>query len=178
MSEHASFQKRSVAPRPLNNKGLHELALIYVGRYATSKHKLTDYLKRKIRERPWTDDAQPAVEDIVAQLVALGYINDQYYAQQKAENLTRRGYGLRRIQAALYTAGIGDDDKQAALNIDESVALQAAKTYARKKKLGPYSSCSDDIASRKKHFAAMCRAGHDFAIVRQILDFSENFVQD
>ena len=44
-------------PRPpLNAAKLEELALGYVGRFATSRAKLLSYLKRKLRERGWDGD--------------------------------------------------------------------------------------------------------------------------
>ena len=178
MSQNHSSARRKTLPRPLNNKNLHDLALFYVARYATSQKKVSDYLKRKIRERGWDDDTPPHLDEIVARLTILGYINDLNFAAHKSESLMRRGYGMRRIQAALRVAGISDADKQAALSIDESTALQVAMIYARKKKLGPFSAGEQDHASRKKHFATMCRAGHDFSIVQQILDLNVDFFQD
>ena len=48
-------------PRPpLNGETLNELALAYVGRFATTRAKLRSYLTRKVRERGWYDG--PAVD--------------------------------------------------------------------------------------------------------------------
>ena len=44
-------------PRPpLEQEKLSELALSYVGRFATSRAKLATYLERKVRERGWTGE--------------------------------------------------------------------------------------------------------------------------
>ena len=42
---------------PLDRAALERLALRYVERFATTRGRLTDYLKRKIRERGWDGDA-------------------------------------------------------------------------------------------------------------------------
>ena len=55
----------SSKPRPpLDRKGLEELALRYVGKYATTRAKLTSYLARKLRERGWSHSAEPDLEAI------------------------------------------------------------------------------------------------------------------
>jgi len=36
---------------PLDAEGLERLGLFYAGRYATTRAKLADYLRRKLRER-------------------------------------------------------------------------------------------------------------------------------
>ena len=53
------------------------MALFYVGRFATSRAKLTSYLKRKIRERGWDGGGEPDVEAVTERLVRLGYIDDR-----------------------------------------------------------------------------------------------------
>ena len=45
--------------KPLNEERLHELALFYVGRFATTRAKLIAYLSRKLRERGWEGERQP-----------------------------------------------------------------------------------------------------------------------
>jgi len=75
---------------------MHELALFYVGKFATTRAKLATYLNRKLRERGWDGDAAPDVERLVERLAASGLIDDALYAQSKARSLTERGYGMAR----------------------------------------------------------------------------------
>ncbi len=85
-------------PRPpLDAARLDELALSYVGRFATSRAKLLTYLKRKLRERGWGGEGEPPLEGLADRLVRLGYIDDRAYALAKARSLTGRGYGGRRV---------------------------------------------------------------------------------
>ena len=51
---------------------LRDLAIHYVGRYATSRKKLSDYLLRKLRERGWESENAADVEGLIADFVRLG----------------------------------------------------------------------------------------------------------
>ena len=76
-------------PRPpLTAAKLDELALHYVGRFATSRSKLTTYLKRKLRERGWEGQAEPDLDGLAAKLARLGYVDDRAYAVSKARSST------------------------------------------------------------------------------------------
>ena len=94
---------------PLNAAKLEEMALHYVGRFATSRSKLLAYLRRKLRERGWDGASDPPVEQLADRLVRLGYIDDRAYALSKARSLTGRGYGERRVRQALVVAGIDEE---------------------------------------------------------------------
>ena len=74
-------------PRPLDEARLEELALAYVGRFATTRAKLASYLARKLRERGWEAPRAPATEALVEKLAGLGYVDDAAYALAKARSL-------------------------------------------------------------------------------------------
>jgi len=72
-------------PRPpLDPAKLDELALAYVGRFATSRAKLTNYLARKLRERGWGGERDPDIPAVAERLARLGYVDDAAYAVAKA----------------------------------------------------------------------------------------------
>src|SRR5687768_12328257 len=99
-------------PRPpLDQDGLERLALHYVGRYATTRARVRDYLNRKLRERGWSGETAPAVDRVVERIATLGYVDDAAFASARAAAMQRRGYGGRRIAQALAVAGIGEDDR-------------------------------------------------------------------
>src|SRR5437879_5650505 len=107
--------ERQRNPRPqLDQEGLERLGLGYAGRYATTRAKLETYLRRKLRERGWAGPGAPPVEQLVARLASLGYVDDRAFAAAKTASLLRRGFGERRVQAALHAAGIGEEDAAAA----------------------------------------------------------------
>ena len=159
--------------KPLDPARLEELALAYVARFATSTGKLTQYLRRKLRERGWeaATGAQsgPDLAALVARFIAAGYVDDAGFARGRASGLRRRGFGDRRIDQSLRGAGIGDDDRAAARG-DEAQARHAALVLARKRRFGPFGGERSDPAKRQKQVAAMLRAGHPLDSVRFLID--------
>lgn len=155
-------------PRPpLTADNLRELALHYVGRYATSRGKLRAYLDRKLRERGWEGEDGPDIEALIARMAELGYVDDAAFAAMKSAAMTRRGYGERRIGQALRGAGIAESDRPAADAQTHGARWDAAERFARRKRIGPYAIQPPDPALRQKWVAAFLRAGHDFAMARR-----------
>ena len=165
----AMQQRRKNRP-PLTAAKLEELALNYVGRFATSRAKLVAYLIRKVRERGWEGPGVPGVEELADRLVEVGYIDDRAFALSKARSLTGRGYGERRVRQALAIAGIGEDDGLEARNLAEEEAVAAALRFANRRGIGPFAQVPSDRAQRERAVAAMVRAGHSFPIARAIVD--------
>ncbi|MBA3668038.1 MAG: RecX family transcriptional regulator [Sphingomonas sp.] len=162
--------RRPPKQRPLLTAArLEELAIFYVGRFATSRAKLSTYLKRKVRERGWEGDRPADLEALVERLSRLGYVDDRAYALAKARALTARGYGEGRVRQALHGAGIGEEDGAAARTLAEEAALDSALRFARRRRLGPFGGDAGDPKQRERAVAAMVRAGHGFALVRSIL---------
>ena len=165
----ASRRPRKARP-PLTAAKLEELALHYVGRFATSRAKLISYLKRKLRERGWEGAGEPDLDCLAAKLVGLGYVDDRAYAVSKARSLTSRGYGERRVGQALALAGIGEDDGTEARSLAQGDSVNAALRFARRRSLGPFAKTAPDPRERERALAAMVRAGHRFALARAIID--------
>lgn len=163
----AMQQRRKTRP-PLTAAKLDEMALNYVGRFATSRAKLVTYLTRKVRERGWDGDDDPAVDAIAERFVRLGYIDDRAFALSKARSLTSRGYGERRVNQALTMAGIGEQEGSDARGLAEEEAVASALRFAKRRAIGPYAEEAPDPAQRERALAAMIRAGHRFPIARAI----------
>ena len=157
-------------PRPLDPAGLEELALNYVGRFATSRSKLLAYMGRKLRERGWAGESEPPLQDIADRMVRLGYVDDRAFALSKARSLTGRGYGGRRVRQALALAGIDEVESGDARDLVEAEAVNAALRFAKRRSLGPYSLQEPDRDQRDRALAAMMRAGHGYALARAIID--------
>lgn len=165
-------RSRRREPKPLDSARLDELALTYVGRFATTRAKLGTYLARKLRERGWASEQPPDIDRIVERLASLGYVDDAQYALSKARSLTGRGYGPRRVSQSLHAAGIGEEDGEAARDLAGSESVEAALRYARRRRIGPFAAEPADIAARERALAAMIRAGHSFAIAKAILSLN------
>ena len=157
-------------PRPLDQERLRELALHYVGRFATTRAKLATYLSRKLRERGWAGDNPPDVAELVQRLAELGYVDDRAFGIAKAGSLTARGFGKRRVRQALAMAGVTEDDATDANEIADERASDAALRFASRRRIGPFAAEPHDPVQREKALAAMIRAGHDFSIARLIVD--------
>lgn len=157
-------------PRPpLNADRLGELAVTYVGRFATTRAKLAAYLDRKLRERGWAGERPADVETIVERLAGLGYVDDAAFALSKSRALTTRGYGSRRVRQSLRAAGVGEEDSQAARHHAEAEAVESALHFARRRRLGPFGDGGRDRAGKERALAAMLRAGHPFELSKAIL---------
>jgi regulatory protein len=164
--------EESTGPRgrkPLDSARLDELALSYVGRFATTRAKLVAYLTRKLRERGWEDAAEPQPAAIAERFVELGYIDDAAWARGRSDGLLRRGYGPRRVAQALGAAGI-DEAVRGSVRPEEAAARGAAIAFARRRGLGPFGPDRPDRDRRQKQLAAMVRAGHGFETARALVD--------
>jgi regulatory protein len=157
-------------PPPLDNSSLERLALRYVERFATTRGRLTDYLRRKLRERGWAQDAgdPPDLMALADKLAELGYIDDRAVGEARASAMARRGLGQRRVTGALRQAGIAGEDAEALAPAIEDRAIASALTFARKKRIGPFATEAADRVLREKQIGAMIRGGHDFSLARRI----------
>jgi regulatory protein len=169
MTPHSSARR---PPRPLDPQRLNDLAVSYVGRFATTRAKLATYLSRKLRERGWEGERAPEINELVERLAQLGYIDDAAYALSKARSLGQRGYGRRRVTMALRQAGVGEDDGRAAEEASREQAISAALRFAQRRRLGPFAADRPEPRDRERAFAAMLRAGHELDLARRIIDLS------
>jgi regulatory protein len=164
-----SSTKRKPRP-PLNRDKLNELALAYVGRFATTRAKLRSYLNRKVRERGWDGEPAADVDALAERFAAQGYVDDAAYALSKSRSLTGRGYGARRVEQSLRIAGVEEVDAAPAREHARTDSVTSALRFAERRRLGPFASEPADRKSHDRALAAMIRAGHGFALARAILD--------
>ena len=167
------WHKKGVTGRkprpPLTAERLRELALAYVGRFATTRAKLTRYLSGKVRERGWEGDREPDIAQLVDDCARLGFVDDAAFALSKARSLTGRGYGSGRVRQSLRAAGVADQDARAARDFAEQEAVEAALRLARRKRIGPYAAAPQEGEAREKALAAMIRGGHSFGLAKAII---------
>jgi regulatory protein len=152
-------------PPPLDPAGLERLALRYVERYATTRGRLVDYLRRKVRERGWAGEQAADPAALAERMAALGYIDDRTWAEARAGALTRRGLGARRVADALRQAKVEEADTP---DVSEQ-GPAAALAFARRRRFGPWARERADRDLAQRQMAAMMRAGHAPALSRRIL---------
>ena len=165
-----SARKPARPRKPLNRERLHELALFYLGKFATTRAKLSTYLNRKLRERGWEGLEPPEVEHLVERLAASGLIDDAAYALSKSRSLTERGYGASRVRQSLRMAGVEEEDGAAARELAAEEAASAALRFAKRRRIGPFAAIILERKEREKALAAMIRAGHSFELARRVVD--------
>lgn len=170
------LRKNTIAP--LNNERLRSLALFYVGKYATSRKKLSQYLSRKVKEKGWDDAIAPQIEVLADEFSKLGYIDDSGYAASKARSLVNRGYGVKRLEQEIFVGGIEIEDQAEAMAIIEENRLKAADNYARKKRIGPYAREEASREQKQKQLAAFLRAGHDIKIAQKFVNADSDDIID
>ena len=162
-------------------------AVDYLGRYASSRHKLGQILQR-FASRKLTDydadDIAAAIEQTINQCSQLGYLNDRQFAVTVVRSQRRLGRSQALIRRRLRQHALGDDIIACALaEADENSAngdLQAAIRFAQRRRLGPFAQRHKPHHQRlgaqqwkQRDLGALARAGFSMATSRQILDHDD-----
>jgi len=167
------------APKRLAPNDMRELALKHLDRFATSKRRLREILKRRAVRSTQHHGGDPtaffdAIENTLDWLERKGLLSDQGYAGAKARALIGRGHSKQRIMANLLAKGIDPDTARSALDelADEfgDAELAAARAYAKRRRLGPYRrNAAEPTELRERDMAAMARAGFSLEVARKAL---------
>ena len=161
-------------PRKVTPAYLQRAAMSYLERYASSADNLRRVLRRKVDKRCRLRGEDPAefqdmIDEVVAKSLRSGLIDDTRYAEARVATLRRRGGSARAIQAKLSAKGVDRATIAAALDGEEGDEEQAARAFARRRKLGPFRP-GERAPYRDKDLAAMARAGFRFDVARGIID--------
>ena len=165
------------APRRISAAYLQRVTTHYLERYVSSRGNLRRLLMQRVRraaEHHGDDvaDGERLVDEELDRLERIGLLDDSRYATDKARAMHRRGAGTRKIRAALQTKGVSAETIDAALGAlsDGDPDLEAAWTFARKRRLGPWRRVPLDDDRRRKELARMGRAGFSFGLARRVID--------
>lgn len=175
----ASPRDRRKARIPTEDR-LTRQALHYLERYTSSRDNLKRVLERKILRAARDHDREvsefePLIDIVLAKCERAGLVDDTRFAEIKVASLRRRGRSRRQIVASLRTKGVAPDlidkalDEAEEIDPSEDAEEQAARTYARKRCLGPYRTRETTEDLRQKDLAAMCRAGYSYGLAQRIL---------
>ncbi len=161
-------------PRKVSPAYLQRAAMAYLERYSSSAENLRRVLRRKVDKRCRLRGEDPAefhelIDEVVAKSLRIGLIDDSRYAEARVATLRRRGGSARAIQAKLSAKGIDRTTIAAALEGEEGDEEQAARAFARRRKLGPFRP-GERAPYRDKDLAAMARAGFRFDVARQVIE--------
>lgn len=162
---------RERAPRPpLDVDALERLATSYVGRYATTRARLAQYLQRKVRERGWDGPAAPDLAGLAQRFADAGWLDDRAWGESRSRGLVGRGYGPRRVGKALARAGVAGEDATPGRALAKEGAWAAAVRLAERRGIGPFAAERPDRAGRERWMATLVRAGHGFRAARALAD--------
>jgi regulatory protein len=164
---------RKVSPRYLENASLH-----YLKRYAATSSQLKRVLLRKVDKSLKFHggdrvEALGWIDTLIAKLIQNGLLNDEAYAGMKAHSLRASGRSSRMIAQKLRMKGVSADlvTKKLADATAELSEEEAAKIWARKKRLGPFRTKPQTREeNRQRDLAALARAGFSFGIAKKIID--------
>ncbi|WP_201834557.1 regulatory protein RecX [Microvirga zambiensis] len=161
-------------PRKVTPAYLQRAALAYLERYSSSAENLRRVLRRKVDKRCRLRGEDPAefseaIDEVVAKCLRSGLIDDTRYAEARVATLRRRGGSARAIQAKLSAKGVDRAAIAAALEGEEGDEQEAARAFARRRKLGPFRP-GERAPYRDKDLAAMARAGFRFDVARGVID--------
>jgi regulatory protein len=190
--------------KPLTRERIRNIAEHYVGQRESSAQMLRAVLERRLMRRlrllsPEEEAeeraaALPLIEAEIERLERAGVISDGRYAEMKARSALASGRGARRILRDLGQKGVrGAAAREALLGAAREVAgafnegaeasevlqsaeHEAAETFARKKRLGPYRTepLPETWAERSKIWrreaGAMVRAGFGVDTIRKVLN--------
>lgn len=153
-------------PKPATPAYLERVALWYLARHPGTEARLRRTLLARVRrsvEELGTDpeEGRAALEEVVAKLRRLGYLDDERFARQRVKTLAARGKSRRAIHHALRRQGVGDALIEAALEREDPDELEAARRLVRRRRLG---------TDRDKDLAKLARAGFSYDVARRALE--------
>jgi regulatory protein len=162
---------------------MREVALGHLDRFATTRRRLGDLLKRRALRSAVAhgDDPAPllaAIETTIQWLEAKGLLSDSDYAQASSRAMVGRGQSKRRIAAKLMAKGIDADTARGAIaTLGEEFGdtdLVAARAYAKRRRLGRHrKDGSPSGRPSQRDLAAMARAGFSLETARKALSEEE-----
>lgn len=164
--------QKKITPQRLKN-----IALYYLKRFDSSVENLRQVLQRRVRayvkENPEFDKRQAVewIETILADFERLGYLDDKRFAEIKICGYLAAGKPERYIMPKLKQKGISEDIVNEILQSQEYDVFEMALKFARKKKIGPFRDEQVRREYRQKDMGALIRAGFDYDIVCDVLNY-------
>ena len=180
-------RKKREQPRKLRKisaEYFRRAAIYYLDRYNGTSQSVRQLLKRRVmrakKEGQELDDAQidTWISELLADLQRLGLINDSNFAIGRARSLHASGQSLSMIRMKLRAKGIGSEDIDQAIErlrdeAGEDIALEAARTYVRKRRLGWHRPEEQRDERRDKDLAALARHGFGYDVATAALEEPE-----
>lgn len=168
-------------PKPLNQSFIEEAALAYLNRFDATQARLASVLQRRVKraalalpeaERPDPEQTAQWIAEVLERYVASGLLDDTRFAEGLCRSLRNRGCSRRAIMQRLRAKGVLPEVIERVLESTEQrpdEELQAARTWVRRKRLGPHRPEEQQAPERHKDLARLARAGFSFDVARRAL---------
>lgn len=168
--------ERAARPPNVTRAGIEAAALRYLERFDCSAARLRKVLTERVAKaaRAGVAEASAApviIEELLARYQSSGLIDDQRFAKNFAARQRDRGMSRRMIEQKLRARGIGADVLSELLPRAESAAseLEAARAFARRRRLGPHRKPELRDEYRRKDLMALARAGFNYDIASRVV---------
>ena len=150
--------------KPITEQRLKNIALFYLERFDASSTKLRQVLKRRIQRQKMqgmiiNNQASKWVENIIQEMMRLGYINDERYIENSVRRLSEQGKSTSFIRQKLLSEGLPSEIIEPFLHPESD--LEQARLFIKKKHLGQ---------SWEKDLAKLARAGFSYETAKQALE--------
>jgi len=172
---------RAARPLSVTRASLETAALRYLERFDCSTARLRKVLSERVAKAaragvPEAAAAPAIVEELLARYQSSGLIDDQRFARNFAARQRDRGGSRRMIEQKLRARGITADVVQELLPRGNSAEseLEAARAFARRRRLGPHRKPELRDEYRRKDLMAMARAGFDYDTATRVVGNSSS----
>jgi regulatory protein len=156
---------------------LERVALWYLERYGGTESRVRRALEKRVRrsvEELGTDaeEGRAAVDEVLERLRRGGWLDDRRFAEARARTLRQRGLPARAIRQKLRQSGVATETCDAVLAASPVDDLEAARTFVRKKRLGPHRRKPpvDPARARHRDLGRLARAGFSYGVAKAVLD--------
>jgi len=173
---------RKKVPKKITPTYLHNSGLYYLERFAASSGHFREVMLRKAKrscmahEDQNYDECVVMIDELVQKFITAGLLDDQTYTRGMVHSLRRRGKSQRYIQGYLRNKNLSSELIDQMLEHHEQenhenageAEFEAALTFARKKRLGPFSNKPEP--DFEKDLAKLARAGFSYDTSRSVLN--------
>lgn len=164
--------------KKITKQRLKNIALYYLKRYESSVENLRQVLKRRVNDYAYQNkefdksEAYGWIEEIVSDFEGYGYVNDERFIEIRVRDYINAGKSTRYIRGKLREKGISEELAGSVLENQEYDEFETALKLARKKHIGPF-RVDEEIRfeNRQKDMGTLVRAGFNYDIVLQVLDY-------
>ena len=163
--------------KPATAAYLERAALHYLERYGGSAERVRRVLAKRVKrsvEELGTDarEGARAIDEVIAKLRRLGYVDDARFASARARSMRKRGKSARAVRAALAAQGIAPELVEEVLADEEGEdpELEAARAVVKRRRLGPHRTDEGArLAEKQRDLARLARAGFSYAVAVRAL---------